>query len=397
MSSAELLFGTSGWSYNEWVGPFYEKKRGMFTQYTRYFQTAEVNSTFYRYPTANMVRGWYRTSPPNFTFALKLPRLITHKKRLSPEEGTEEDLSRFLELIRPLAEKLGPILIQLRPNFTFERDFEALSSFLEVLPKNYEFAVEFRHPSWLRGKTWAALEDANVAYTIVDEPLLPPETHITADFSYIRWHGRGSRPWYNYEYKREELEPWVSRVEEVARETKRLYGYFNNHFHGHAVKNSIEMLELLDMATPEQLSVKEKLLSYRKSTAPREAGVVALERFVDAEEEKGLSVGDLLLKFMGASRLTRAERIGDGEISIVKDSGDHIEARIRNYTIVVDFGERVLRHDCADWGKGLSIKRMCKHVGKLFLILPEKKSSEILRDIWEEREKWKFETYGTRT
>ncbi|MCD6263508.1 DUF72 domain-containing protein [Candidatus Bathyarchaeota archaeon] len=390
MGSAELLFGTSGWSYNEWIGPFYERKQGMFTQYTRYFRTAEVNSTFYRYPTTGMVRGWYRSSPPNFVFALKLPRLITHKKRLSLEEGVEEDLNRFLELVRPLAEKLGPILIQLRPNFTFEKDFEALRSFLGLLPKNYEFAVEFRHPSWLRRETWAALEEAGVAYAIVDEPLLPPEVHVTADFSYIRWHGRGRRPWYNYDYRREELEEWVPRVEEAMRGTRRLYGYFNNHFHGNAVKNCIEMLELLGLATPEQLEAKERLLSHRRGPPIREPGVQALEQFVEAEEE-GLGVGDLLLRFMGPRRLTRAERIGDEEVEILRDSEDRIEARVRRYTVEVDLRGRVLRHNCADWVKGLAAKRMCKHVGKLFLVLPERRASAILRDIWEERERWRFE------
>ena len=389
LGSAELLFGTSGWSYNEWVGPFYDEKKGMFTQYTKFFRTAEVNSTFYAYPTPSMVRGWYRSAPPNFVFALKLPQLITHKKRLDPKEGVQEDLSRFLELVRPLDEKTGPILIQLRPKFTFEKNFDSLRSFLEILPKNYEFAVEFRHPSWLRSETFMALEAAGVAYTVVDEPLLPPEVHVTADFSYIRWHGRGRRPWYNYDYKKEELEDWVSRVGEASRETKRVYGYFNNHFHGNAVKNSIEMMELLGIATQEQLSVKQRF-SQQKGVASREAGIETLERF--AEEEEELSVGDLLLRFMGSSRLTRAERIGDSEIRMVRDSEECIEARVGEYTIEMDLRERVLRHDCADWSKGLDQKRICKHVGKLFLTIPEKRAATILKDLWEEKDKWKFKT-----
>jgi len=393
LGSAELLFGTSGWSYNEWVGPFYESKKAMFTQYTRYFRTAEVNSTFYAHPTPSMVKGWYRTSPPNFVFALKLPQVITHKKRLNPEEGVNDDLDRFLELVRPLAEKLGPILIQLRPNFTFERDFGSLKSFLELLPKNYEFAVEFRHPSWLRRKTYTTLEAAGVAYTVVDEPLLPPEVQVTAGFSYVRWHGRGRRPWYNYDYKPEELKAWVSRVEEAARDTKRLYGYFNNHFHGNAVKNAVEMMELLGVASPEQLSVKQRFRPLREESS-RVAGVEALESFLTEEEEEGeeLSVGDLLLRFMGSSRLTRAERIKDAELRISKDTEDCIEAKIGEYTVELDLKQRTLRHDCADWSKGLIQKRVCKHVGKLFLTIPEKRAVTILRNLWEEKDKWRFET-----
>lgn len=391
----DLLFGTSGWSYDEWVGPFYERKQGMFTQYTKCFRTAEVDSTFYRFPTSSMVKGWYRSSPQNFTFSLKLPQTITHEKRLRVEEGAAEELDRFLELVRPLAEKTGAILIQLRPNFTFKKDFDSLKGFVGILPKNYDFAVEFRHPSWLREETYSVLRDARLAYTIVDEPLLPPETHLTADFAYVRWHGRGASPWYNYDYGKDELRAWVPKVEETAGKTKRVYGYFNNHFYANAVKNCIEMLELLNMASEEQRIVREKLLSYRRGEAKEEAFPEGLERFlkpcVEPEQEE-LSVGDLLMKFMGSTRLLRAEQIEDRQIEILRESRDSIEARIKEYSLEVDLKNRILKHNCEDWFKGAGMKRICKHIGKLFLILPEKKAQEILKDMWEEKDKWKFET-----
>ncbi|RLI09573.1 DUF72 domain-containing protein, partial [Candidatus Bathyarchaeota archaeon] len=135
-----LIIGTSGWSYDEWVGPFYDKKKGRFKRYAEVFSTAEVNSTFYRYPTTRIVRGWYRTAPLGFIFALKLPRVITHDKWLRLEEGVEDDTERFLDLIRPLAEKLGPILIQLRPKFNYDDHAETLERYLEALPGNYEWA-----------------------------------------------------------------------------------------------------------------------------------------------------------------------------------------------------------------------------------------------------------------
>ena len=75
-----LMIGTSGWYYDEWVGPFYDRKKGMFTRYAKVFGTAEVNSTFYRYPSSRTVQGWYRNAPPGFIFSLKLPQLITHEK-----------------------------------------------------------------------------------------------------------------------------------------------------------------------------------------------------------------------------------------------------------------------------------------------------------------------------
>ena len=108
-----LLIGTSGWSYKEWVGPFYEKKTGMFSHYTNFFHTAEINSTFYRYPSEGLIMGLMRNAPPGFVFAAKLPKLITHDKWLNLDEGVENDTHRFLALMRPLAERLGPILSML--------------------------------------------------------------------------------------------------------------------------------------------------------------------------------------------------------------------------------------------------------------------------------------------
>ncbi|MFQ6052892.1 MAG: DUF72 domain-containing protein [Candidatus Bathyarchaeia archaeon] len=381
------MIGTSGWSYDEWVGPFYDRKKGMFTRYAKVFSTTEVNSTFYRYPTERMVRGWYRAAPPGFVFALKLPQVITHEKWLRLEEGVEDDTERFLDLIRPLAEKLGPILIQLRPKFNYEDHAETLERFLETLPRNYEWAAEFRHRSWMRPETWEMLRRHGVAYTIVDEPLLPPEAKVTAEFAYIRWHGRGARPWYDYDYSPEELEEWVPRLGETMGRAKRVYGYFNNHFGAKAVKNAVEMLALLGSATPEQRAALRRIVEHGEGAA-RPAGVPPLESFT---EEEGLSVADLLMRFTTTSRLRRAEGIGDDELDITGNSGGVITAAIRDYAIVIDRGRRVLRHDCDDWRKGLEAKRMCKHIAKLFLSLPRMQAKEILTDIWERREGWRFE------
>ena len=128
----ELILGTSGWSYDEWVGPFYREKQKKFSSYAEFFNTSEINSTFYAYPKEGMIRGLDRYSPPGFIFAAKMPRLITHKKRLRLDLSVEDDLERFTELMMPLAEKLGPILIQLPPSFTYHRDGQALEEFLEV-------------------------------------------------------------------------------------------------------------------------------------------------------------------------------------------------------------------------------------------------------------------------
>ena len=384
-----LLFGTSGWSYEEWVGPFYEKSKKKLSYYTKFFQTTEINSTFYRYPSRSTVYGFYRTSPEGFKFSAKLPRLITHKKKLNPDLKVKNDLLRFLELMEPLraSQKLGAILIQLPPSFTFERDYQNLISFLELLPENFQFAVEFRDHSWLRKETWKLLRENNVAYTLVDEPLLPPQIRITADFAYIRWHGRGVRPWYNYHYSKKELEEWVPKVKKVSKEVYKVYGYFNNHYHGYAAENCIEILEMLNAASPEQTSVKEKIVKYNLKERP-----LAYERKLEEYTIpiSKLGVEDLLLKMTDKARLDRAKKIKDRELTVKKASDRKIEAEIRDYFIEIDLKKRTLTHNCDDWRKGLGIRRICKHIGKLLLQLPPETSSTILEDIIKQKDKWRF-------
>jgi uncharacterized protein YecE (DUF72 family) len=380
--------GTSGWSYKDWVGPFYDKKTGMFTKYSEVFKTSEINSTFYSYPKAGMIEGLRRNAPPDFIFSSKLPKLITHDKWLKLSEGVEEDTHRFLELMRPLAEKLGPILIQLRPKFNYDEHVGQFESFLEVLPRNYEWAVEFRDESWLRKESYEILLRNNIAYTIVDEPLLPPVTYVTADFAYIRWHGKGKRLWYDYEYGEDELEQWVPKVTEVKGKARRTYGYFNNHFRANAIKNAVEMLDLLGEATEMQKLTLEKIEGYREIKA-RPKGVQTLDAYGETEED--LSVADHLMHFMDAPRLGRAEKIKDIEIQIVRSSDEVIEARLRNYYIIVDIDQKVIKHNCDDWRKGMQLKRMCKHMGKLFLTLPPGQSTKILSQMWEDIDGWSFE------
>lgn len=383
-----LLIGTSGWSYDDWVGPFYEKKSRKFSNYSSVFNTAEINSTFYRYPSEGMIFGLIRTAPPGFIFTAKLPKLITHEKWLSLNLGVEEDTRRFLELMRPLAEKLGPILIQLRPKFNYFDHYENLQSYLEVIPRNFEWAVEFRHSSWLRNETFELLSKHNVAYTIVDEPLLPPEAHVTADFIYIRWHGHGTSLWYDYEYSEDELDAWIPKVKSVVKKAKRTYGYFNNHFRANAVKNAVEMLDMLGKASTEQKMVLEKIVDFRKKSG-RLAGIRSLKSFT--ENKDSFSVSDHLTRFTDIGRLSRGERIVDEELEILDSSQNHIKATLRNYNIELDLLQRVIKHNCDDWRKGTDKKRLCKHMVKFFLSLPQSRAKGILSQVWNEKSLWAFE------
>lgn len=250
-----LLIGTSGWSYNEWAGVFYPSTgTNKLSFYSKVYRTAEVDSTFYAYPSKRMVLGWSRYTPEGFVFSVKLPQTLTHEKRLDLKKGVEGDLLQFLSLMKPLmaAGKMGPVLIQLPPSFTYENDFEKLKEFLLITSEDVKFAVEFRHPSWLREDVWSLLRSRNIADTVVDEPLLPPDAVITADFAFVRWHGRGSRPWYNYRYSQSELAAWVPKVKEITGNVKETFGYFNNHFRGFAVENSLKMMGMLGVSTSEQ-------------------------------------------------------------------------------------------------------------------------------------------------
>ena len=185
----EIILGTSGWSYKDWEGIFYKPGESKFRKYCQVFNAVEIDSTFYSYPNPEFIEGLAKAAPEGFTFAAKIPSLITHDKKLDIGKAVEKDLTRFLELMSPLknSKKLGPLLIQLPPKFVYPDHFEILSNFLKILPRDYRFAVEFRDVSWLRSDVLNTLSKYDVAYTIVDEPLLPPELHVTTDFAYVRW------------------------------------------------------------------------------------------------------------------------------------------------------------------------------------------------------------------
>lgn len=379
-----LLIGTSGWSYKDWVGPFYPSKKNMFTHYSKYFHTAEINSTFYSYPSPGLVRGLARAAPPGFVFSAKVPKVVTHEKWLRVGEGVLDDLERFVGLMRPLAEHLGPFLIQLRPLFRFEEHVGVLEEFLEALPGEYEWAVEFRDPSWHREEVFRLLERCGVAYVVVDEPLLGVETRVTADFSYVRWHGRGSRLWYDYEYTKEELEAWVPRLGELRSSSKRVYGYFNNHFNANAVKNAVEMLELVGEASEPQLEALGKIEAFREGAASGPG----VRPIWDFQGSGGVGVGEALARLTDLGRMRRGELIGEEGVRVQRVGDGVWRGEVGGYDILVDGAGRVLRHRCGDWEKGWRARRLCKHLVRFFLSMPEDDAVELLLDLYERGEEW---------
>jgi len=385
----KIFLGTSGWSYKDWIGPFYTKKdKSMLRAYSKIFRTVEIDSTFYRYPSKGTVMGWAKYSPEGFVYSAKLPKLITHEKKLGLKEDVEKDLEKFVELIEPLSlsGKLGCILIQLPPKFEYKP--KELEDFFKMLPTHMRFAVEFRDQSWMRQETWALLRKYQVAYTIVDEPLLPPEIHITTNTAYFRWHGHGTRPWYNYRYDKEELQPWIPKIRKTAENIQEIYGYFNNHYHGYAVENCLQVLEMLRLLTPEQTETKNKVENYFRRSAKLKK--TTLEAFVEPKE---MNFESLLRFFIDDKRLKRAQRIKDNELEMVEETEERIEALIRDYHIVVDLETNTILHDCADWSRVLPTKKLCKHVGKLLLSINKEKSLQILRKLYVQKEKWQFKPY----
>ncbi len=390
---ARLRFGTSGWSYEEWLGVFYKTAaESKLAAYAKVFDTAEIDSSFYRAPTKGMVIGWLRYSPEDFVFAAKVPQTVTHDRRLDVSKKADEDVRAFVELMDPLndAGKLGPLLLQLPPSLRF--DPEPVKAFFEVLPHRVKWAIEFRHPSWLVPEAYDLLKEHGVAYTVVDEPLLPPEVHVTAPFSYIRWHGRGKDPWYDYPYTESELREWVPKVQGIAEASDPVYGFFNNHYHGYAPEDCLQVLEMLGIATPAQKEMAEHIKDFREGVT-RVAGGKVRATTLDAFEEApamDTEVADALRGFMDQGRLERGARIPSDTVE-VSDEGDEVRARVGDYRVLIDFRGRTILHDCEDWSSRLIKREFCKHVAKVFLSMGREEAVERLGAIRAARAEWRFD------
>jgi len=241
MSTKNLYIGTSGWSYDDWIGDFYPEdleKRDMLPYYVQHFNTVEINSTYYRMPFRNMVIGWNNKASEGFKFAVKGHRRITHYNKL---ENVEKDVTDHIDRVKPLKEHLGPFLWQLPPSL--EKDNKLLTNFLELLDKRYQHAIEFRNESWLDQETYDLLKEYEVALVWVSSHKMPMKCVSTSDFIYARFHGL--EPGYDYDYSERELKPWVAEISEALQEGKEAYIYFNNDKNCRAIKNARELREML--------------------------------------------------------------------------------------------------------------------------------------------------------
>jgi uncharacterized protein YecE (DUF72 family) len=259
-----VYLGTSGWSYADWVGPFYPPG----TPSTRYlqvyatvFRSVEIDSTFYRAPTAAAVEAWRARTPEDFVFAAKVPRSITHDR---PLLDAPAELLAFADAMRPLGSRCGPLLLQFPPSFVAEpAAWEGFEHLLPLLPGDLRFAVEVRHRSWLQEPFYALLRRYNVALVQVDLPWMPRTTPPTADWAYLRWIGDRQEIQSDFSWVRSEREEdlvwWADRVRAMARRGMAVFGYANNHYQGYAPA-TLQRLQTLLGLEPEMPAVLQPRL-----------------------------------------------------------------------------------------------------------------------------------------
>ncbi|MDB4907833.1 MAG: hypothetical protein JWO05_2617 [Gemmatimonadetes bacterium] len=265
--TARLRLGTQGWNYDMWVGPFYPvgtRPADYLATYSRAFDTVEVDSTFYATPPSTHVQGWAKRTPPGFTFALKLPQEISHARKLRHAEAETDD---FFTVARQLGDKLGPVLVQLGPDFTPDH-LPALAQFLPRLPQDVRCAVEFRHRGWINDGILALLAEHHVALALTDARWIPRKQMLalaerpTADFTYVRWMGP-DRTIVDYSRiqvdRSRELELWAEVLLRLTQVGVTVYGYVNNHFAGHSPSSVRELQGLMGQGAVDPAKLGEQM------------------------------------------------------------------------------------------------------------------------------------------
>jgi len=279
--NTNIYIGTSGWSYPKgegtWTGYFYPiGKINELEYYSQFFNTVEVNSSFYRPPNPGYVYNWVKRVPDDFRFTVKLWQKFTHPKMYEEATGKEaaisqKDVDQFKQSIDPMANsgKLGALLAQFPPSF--KNDNYGQQILLAVIRTfgSYRLAVELRHRSWSDDVGFAQLlQDNNVSWVHIDEPKfqssIATEIPLTADMAYFRFHGRNKEMWwkgdsetrYKYLYSPEEINELANRVKAAGNKAQLLFAFFNNHWQGYAPRNAVSIMRTLQLPFRE-LSTQE--------------------------------------------------------------------------------------------------------------------------------------------
>ncbi len=254
---ARILVGTSGYSFADWVGPFYPPgtRPGDFLRhYAEHFPVVELNVTYYRIPDPDVVARIEQKTPEGFRFVVKLHQSMTHERATDPAVYRE-----FHAATAPLAAagKLDGLLAQFPWSFRRTPESEAHLETLRERLGGTPLFVEFRHDSWAGPDLGAFLESRRLGYCAVDEPaldhLMPPIALRTAQDAYVRFHGRNAANWwgkgggdrYDWDYREAELREWLDRIQALATQARRTYLFFNNCHAGQAARSAKLMQELL--------------------------------------------------------------------------------------------------------------------------------------------------------
>ena len=268
----KIYVGTSGWSYPKgdgtWKGHFYPKgKINELEYYSQFFNTVEINSSFYRPPNPGYVYHWVKRTPEGFLFTVKLWQKFTHPRMYKEATGEEasisqEDVDIFNHSIEPLVQsgKLGALLAQFPPSFKNDSyGRQILGAVIRTFGR-YQLAVELRHRSWSDDDNTACLlRDNNVSWVQIDEPKfsssVATDVPLTSDMAYFRFHGRNKEMWwkgdsetrYQYLYSDGEINELADRIKQAAADTKLLFAFFNNHWQGYAPRNAVSMMKTLEL------------------------------------------------------------------------------------------------------------------------------------------------------
>lgn len=234
----KVHIGTSGYQYDHWRGPFYPKdipKKSWFDFYSDQFESVEINNTFYNLPKAETFDKWGADAPRGFYFALKFSRYGTHQKKL---KDPEEPIDRFLARAEGLGKHLGPVLVQLPPNW--HPNYERLDEFLSKAGARAEWTVEVRDPEWLGEELYAILREHDAALCIHDMIGDHPEV-ITTSWTYFRFHGNH----YRGSYSPQKLSAIADRIDALRDRGIGVFVYFNNDEAGYAAKNAQQLKDYL--------------------------------------------------------------------------------------------------------------------------------------------------------
>jgi uncharacterized protein YecE (DUF72 family) len=286
---SKIHIGPAGWAYKDWEGVVYPRKPGAkfdpLEYLARFFNTIEINSSFYRPFTEPTAKSWINrvAATRDFMFTAKLHRVFTHERGKATLDD-EKQVREGMDTLRS-AGKLGTLLLQFPWSFKNTDDERVYLAKLLERFRDYPLVLEIRHSSWNNPQIYEWLEELSVGICNVDQPLftksIKPADLTTSQLGYVRLHGRNYQDWfrekaprddrYNYLYSVDELEPWITRIKEIAAKTKESYVITNNHFRGQAVVNALEIKATLEeekVAAPAPLFQKYPVL--RNSAMPED-------------------------------------------------------------------------------------------------------------------------------